>query len=225
MYEQLKVLESARRAGPGPARLEGRAADRRAAPPARGDAGRRRLRDLDPRRTLPLPAGTVRARLPGRLVLQAEAKPKSKVLILDANPDVTSKAGLFKKAWAEEYKGIVEYRPNHVLTDVDVAHDDREVRDRRRRQGRRAQRAAAAARRRRSPAPPGVITANNRWCDVDFLTFESIKVKDVHVLGDCDPDRAGHAQVRPHGQPARQGVRRGGGSSCSRAVRPARRRC
>ncbi len=31
------------------------------------------------------------------------AKPKSKVLVLDANPDVTSKAGLFKKAWAEDY--------------------------------------------------------------------------------------------------------------------------
>jgi NADPH-dependent 2,4-dienoyl-CoA reductase/sulfur reductase-like enzyme len=48
------------------------------------------------------------------------AKPKSKVLILDGNGDVTSKPALFKKAWAEEYKGLVEYRPNHVLTDVDV---------------------------------------------------------------------------------------------------------
>jgi sulfide dehydrogenase [flavocytochrome c] flavoprotein subunit len=31
----------------------------------------------------------------------------------------------------------------------------------------------------------GVITANNRWCEVDFLTFESVKVKHVHVLGDA----------------------------------------
>ena len=31
----------------------------------------------------------------------------------------------------------------------------------------------------------GVVTANDRWCDVDFLTFESIKVKNVHVLGDA----------------------------------------
>jgi NADPH-dependent 2,4-dienoyl-CoA reductase/sulfur reductase-like enzyme len=35
------------------------------------------------------------------------AKPKSKVLILDGNGDVTSKGPLFKKAWAEEYKGLV----------------------------------------------------------------------------------------------------------------------
>ena len=37
-------------------------------------------------------------------------KPKSKVLILDANPDVTSKGPLFKKAWSELYGGMVEYR-------------------------------------------------------------------------------------------------------------------
>ena len=95
---------------------------------------------------LPLPARAVRARLPGRVVLQA-AKPKSKVLILDGNPDVTSKTGLFKQAWSRTTRGIVEYRPNHVMTGVDVAHEDREVRDRRRRQGRRAQRDPAAARR------------------------------------------------------------------------------
>ena len=33
-----------------------------------------------------------------------QAKPKSKVLILDANPDVTSKGPLFKKFWSENYK-------------------------------------------------------------------------------------------------------------------------
>ncbi len=112
------------------------------------------------------------------------AKPKSKVLVLDANPDVTSKAGLFKKAWAEEYKGIVEYRPNHVLTGVDVAtltarfETDDPVK---------AdvlnvlppQRAGNIAR------DAGAITANARWCEVDFLTYESIKVKGVHVLGDA----------------------------------------
>jgi NADPH-dependent 2,4-dienoyl-CoA reductase/sulfur reductase-like enzyme len=112
------------------------------------------------------------------------AKPKSKVLVLDGNPDVTSKAGLFKKAWSEDYKGIVEYRNNHVATGVDAktktvkfeTADDV-----------RAdvlnfippQSAGDIARQ------AGVITANNRWCEVDFLTFESVKVKNVHVLGDA----------------------------------------
>ena len=112
------------------------------------------------------------------------AKPRSKVLILDANGDVTSKGPLFKKAWADEYRGIVEYRPNYVLTDVDVAkktakfdvQDDvtADVLNVIPPQG-----ASAVAR------SAGVVTANDRWCDVDFLTFESVKVKNVHVLGDA----------------------------------------
>ena len=113
-----------------------------------------------------------------------QAKPKSKVLILDGNGDVTSKGALFKKAWAEDYKGIVEYRPNHVLTDVDAATLTArfEVQDPVRAGVLNVlppQRAGAIAR------AAGVVTANDRWCDVDFMTFESVKVKNVHVLGDA----------------------------------------
>ena len=111
------------------------------------------------------------------------AKPKSKVLILDGNEDVVSKKGLFMKAWNEEYKGIVEYRPNHVLTEVDVATmtakfetaDDVKATVLNVIPPHRAGAIAAQA---------GVITANNAWCEVDFLSFESIKVKGIHVLGD-----------------------------------------
>jgi sulfide dehydrogenase [flavocytochrome c] flavoprotein subunit len=112
------------------------------------------------------------------------AKPKSKVLVFDANPDVVSKAGLFKKAWAEEYKGMVDYRPAHALTGVDAATRTLKFEV----QGDEKadvlnvippNRAGEIAR------VAGVITANNRWCEVDFLTFESIKVKGVHVLGDA----------------------------------------
>ena len=119
-----------------------------------------------------------------------QAKPKSKVLILDGNGDVTSKGALFKKAWAEEYKGIVEYRPNHVLTDVDVATLTArfEVQDPVRAGVLNVlppQRAGAIAR------AAGVVTANDRWCDVDFMTFESVEVKNVHVLGDAIQIAAG----------------------------------
>ncbi len=112
------------------------------------------------------------------------AKPRSKVLILDGNGDVTSKGPLFKKAWAEEYRGIVEYRGNHVLADVDVATRTAkfEVQDAVKADVLNVvppQRAGAIAR------SAGVVTANDRWCDVDFLTFESVKVKNVHILGDA----------------------------------------
>jgi NADPH-dependent 2,4-dienoyl-CoA reductase/sulfur reductase-like enzyme len=112
------------------------------------------------------------------------AKPKSKVLVLDGNPDVTSKPALFKRAWSEEYKGIVEYRPNHVMTDIDWRTKTAKFET--------ADDVKADV---LNAIPPhgagniarqaGVITANNRWCEVDFMTFESIKVKSVHVLGDA----------------------------------------
>jgi sulfide dehydrogenase [flavocytochrome c] flavoprotein chain len=111
-------------------------------------------------------------------------KPKSKVLILDGNEDVQSKKGLFMKVWGEDYKGIVEYRPNYVLTDVDLATKTLKFETQDDVKAAVAnvippQRAGSIAR------SAGVITANNRWCEVDFLTFESIRVKNVHVLGDA----------------------------------------
>ena len=111
------------------------------------------------------------------------AKPKSKVLILDANEDVVSKKGLFMTAWNGPYKGIVEYRPNSELVDVDartltaklqfdnVKADVLNVVP--------PHGAGAIARQ------AGLITANNRWCGVDWLTMESIKVPGIHVLGDA----------------------------------------
>lgn len=112
------------------------------------------------------------------------AKPKSKVLILDGNPDVTSKAALFRKAWSDDYAGIVEYRPNYVLTRVDAATRTAEfdVQDAVRADVLNVvppQRAGAIAR------TAGVVTANDRWCEVDFVTFESIRARNVHVLGDA----------------------------------------
>ena len=111
-------------------------------------------------------------------------KPKSKVLILDANPDVTSKAGLFKKVWAEQYKGMVEYRPQHKAVAVDgktntVKFDIQDD-------------VKASVLNVLPPMRAGAIAvkaglnnqANNRWCGVDYLTFESTAAKDVHVLGD-----------------------------------------
>src|SRR6187549_2320649 len=47
-------------------------------------------------------------------------KPRSKVILLDANGDVTSKGPLFKRAWADLYQGLIEYRPNSKAVDVDV---------------------------------------------------------------------------------------------------------
>ena len=110
MWDGVAGPEGRQRLGPHPAGLEGRAGDGGAAPAARGDARRRRLRDHDARGAVPLPA---RARTSAPARWRATSRPPSrsrKVLILDANPDVTSKGALFKKVWAEQYPGMVEFR-------------------------------------------------------------------------------------------------------------------
>ena len=109
-----------------------------------------------------------------------QAKPKSKVLILDGNPDITSKKGLFMKAWDTHYKGMIEYRPNAVLKEVtgntarlefeDVKADVLNVVP--------PQRAGDLARN------AGLLNMNNRWAGVDWLTMESTAVPGIHVLGD-----------------------------------------
>ncbi|AEG92459.1 NAD(P)/FAD-dependent oxidoreductase [Ramlibacter tataouinensis] len=112
------------------------------------------------------------------------AKPRSKVLVLDANADVTSKAALFRKVWAEQYKDIVEYRPQHKATAVDgrkgvvrfEVQDDEKADVLNVLPSMRAGLVAVQA---------GLNNqANSRWCGVDYLTFESTAAKDVHVLGD-----------------------------------------
>ncbi|MEY2947752.1 MAG: Sulfide dehydrogenase [flavocytochrome c] flavoprotein chain precursor [Pseudomonadota bacterium] len=113
----------------------------------------------------------------------SKAKPKSKVLILDANDDVTSKGPLFKKAWAERYKGIVEYRGKHNAVDVDAAtntlkfefNDDVKAN---------VLNVIPPMRAGEIAVKSGLATANKRWCEVDFLTFESKAAKNIHVLGD-----------------------------------------
>ncbi|MEW6131747.1 MAG: FAD-dependent oxidoreductase [Pseudomonadota bacterium] len=45
---------------------------------------------------------------------------KGKVLVLDANPDITIKKDGFHAAFNELYKGIIEYKPSSAVTGVDV---------------------------------------------------------------------------------------------------------
>ncbi len=112
-------------------------------------------------------------------------KPRSKVLILDANPDVISKGVLFKKVWAEQYKGMLEYRSQHRVTAVDAKAGviKFDVQDDVKAQVLNvlpAMRAGAIA------VQAGLNNqANNRWCGVNYLNFESTAAKDVHVLGDA----------------------------------------
>lgn len=110
-------------------------------------------------------------------------KPRSKVLVVDANPDLTSKGLLFRRAWTELYPGMVEYRADSQAIGVeektqtlklefeDVRGDVINVVP--------PQRAGDIALR------TGLVTHNNRWCEVDWRTMESTAVPGIHVLGDA----------------------------------------
>lgn len=111
-----------------------------------------------------------------------QAKPRSKVLILDANEDVISKGALFKAAWKDLYGGIVEYRGNSEVKSVDaragavktdfdtIKGDVLNILP--------PMRAGDIAR------SAGLLSGNTRWCGVDWLTMESLAQKGIHVLGD-----------------------------------------
>ena len=109
------------------------------------------------------------------------AKPRAKVLVLDANPEITSKKGLFERAFAQHYAGIIEYRANAELKEVaggvakfefeDVKADVLNVIP--------PQRAGDIAR------SAGLVNVNSRWVGVDWLTMEATAAPGIHVLGDA----------------------------------------
>ncbi len=110
-------------------------------------------------------------------------KPKSKVLVLDANADIVSKKGLFLKAWSELYPGIVDYRPNAAVLEVDAKRggvttdfDTVEADLLNVIPPHGAGRIAHLA---------GVVNVDQRWAGVDFQTYESTAVPGIHVLGDA----------------------------------------
>jgi len=112
-----------------------------------------------------------------------QSKPKSKVIILDANEDVMSKKGLFTKAWTDLYKGMIEYRNNSEVKDVEsgsntaVLEFDKFKAD--------VLNVIPPHRAGDIAAKSGIKLINNRWVDVNWLSMESTSTPGIHVLGDA----------------------------------------
>ena len=110
-------------------------------------------------------------------------KPRSKIVVLDANPVITSKRALFERAWRDLYPGMIEYVPGSELRQVEVATKTvKTVFDTVRsavlniiplqRAGRVAQ-------------DCGLANVERRWCEVDFVSYASKVLPRVHVIGDA----------------------------------------
>jgi sulfide dehydrogenase [flavocytochrome c] flavoprotein subunit len=108
-------------------------------------------------------------------------KPKAKLIVLDANQNIVSKAALFRAAW-QAYPNI-EYRASNKVTKVDpgarevttdfgdkVRYDVVNLIP--------PQRAGAIA------VQADLVGADKRWCEVDHVTYESVKHRNAHVVGD-----------------------------------------
>jgi sulfide dehydrogenase [flavocytochrome c] flavoprotein subunit len=108
-------------------------------------------------------------------------KPKSKLIVLDANQNIISKAALFRAAW-QAYPNI-DYRPANRVIAVDPG--SKEVRtefDKIRYDVVNVippQRAGAIA------VQADLVGGDKRWCEVNHVTYESVKQPGIHVIGDA----------------------------------------
>lgn len=111
-------------------------------------------------------------------------KPKSKLILLDANPDVVSKKPLFSKAWSTMYKGNFEYAGGKKITKVDAKSKTVFVEGIEDIKGdvvnlipaQRAGNIAVAA---------GLVGEDKKWCPITAVSFESTKHPGVHIIGDA----------------------------------------
>ncbi len=127
-------------------------------------------------------------------------KPKSKLVVLDANTDIQAEPLMFRNAFTTLYAGRLEYVPNAMVTRVSF-------------EGRRRKawvsdgvggevawtadvlnvipRNTAA----RLAHDLGVVNVNGRWAGVNPLTYESTAAARIHVIGDAQGTglpKAGH---------------------------------
>ncbi len=108
-------------------------------------------------------------------------KPRSKIIVLDANKNIVSKTGLFQAAW-KAYPNI-DYRPASRVEKIDPGNREvtTEIGDKVKYDVINLippQRAGAIA------VQADLVGADKRWCEVNHLTYESVKRKGIHVIGD-----------------------------------------
>jgi len=108
-------------------------------------------------------------------------KPKSKIVIYDANEKIQSKGALFKKYWSDLYPGMIDYYPmmplrdfnlstNSLIFDFDeMTHDVvNYIPDQK--------------------APKFIreiaAKAESNWCEIDFRSYQSIYDDNIYIVGD-----------------------------------------
>jgi len=101
--------------------------------------------------------------------------------VLDANQNVVSKAALFREAW-KAYPNI-DYRATNRVVAVDTS--TREVRTEFDRVKYDVLNLIPPQRAGQIAVDAGLTGADNRWCEVNHVTYESVKQPRIHVIGDA----------------------------------------
>jgi NADPH-dependent 2,4-dienoyl-CoA reductase/sulfur reductase-like enzyme len=109
-------------------------------------------------------------------------KPKSKIIVLDANAEIISKKGLFTKVWADMYADMIDYRPNNAIVEVDVT--SKTVTTDFDKVSANVLNIIPPQRAGKPAQIAGLTEKDYPWCEVSFLTYESKLVSNIHVIGD-----------------------------------------
>ncbi len=110
-------------------------------------------------------------------------KPGSRIVVLDANSGIVSKGKLFQAAWDDFYDGIIDYRPESQLAQVDASagilssdFDDVQADVGNVIPPQRAPRLLREA---------GLVPEGSNWAPVDPFDFSSSLAPEVHIIGDA----------------------------------------
>lgn len=114
----------------------------------------------------------------------SRTKPRSKVIILDANDDIATNSLLFRSSWKELYGNMIEYRAKNEVVAVD--HRNMTVKTSFGTTKGNVLNVLPPMRASDLARTGNVVTDNEkRWCAVDWLSMESTAQKGVHVVGDA----------------------------------------
>ncbi len=113
-------------------------------------------------------------------------KPKSKLVILDPKKAI-SKQGLFQQAFAEDYKGIVEFHLSNEIDNFALKRVDPATREIETMSGLKIKASVANI---IPPQRAGAIAelagcVEGDWCPINAENFASTKVPNVYVVGDA----------------------------------------
>ncbi|MBI4754122.1 MAG: FAD-dependent oxidoreductase [Betaproteobacteria bacterium] len=120
-------------------------------------------------------------------------KPKSKLILLDANAGITAEKASFTRAFTVTHAGVIDYRPGVTINEIDATTLTVKTS------------AGDIKANVINPIPPhragalaaatGVVDVNGRWAGVDVLSYESTAMPGIHVIGDASATtqpKAGH---------------------------------